>query len=219
MMQTAGESVEGVAISTLADGTGVMVLESGVAKPYIYLGLDLDGHARLIRYKLFGNARRMATTKEQLDYDGVELDTWLSNTFITYLTHHVQNALADTSLTYACNNWAQNKTIQRKVFCVSMSETGQISGEGGKNFRSAFEAYTGVSGNKSLVAQNESGVAKPWWYCSQQNGSYYRVQYTDGTLNGWPATSTTAVWVRPCLSVLASAIVTEQSGVYTLWGV
>lgn len=202
----------GVEISTLTPGTGLMVAENGSDEAYIYLGLANDSNnALIIRDVLYGNAKRMASSNSQLDYDGTELDEWLSDTFISYLDSKVQDALALYPLTYTYNNNSDTKTINRKVFCMNvyLART---------TFVQSFRTYYGISTNMALVGKNSGGTNKPWWYCSQEGSNYYRVQYTDGNLNGWPASNSTAVWVRPCISVKASAKVVEDNGVYYLRG-
>lgn len=203
----AGKVAPGVPLDTLTPGTGVKLAESGTLKQWIYLGLDIDGNARLLRDRLYGNARRMASSNTLLNYDGTELDNWLTSTFRDFLPLTIQSALVPTSRKYAYNNGANTNTIMRAISVLTVSELGNSGAGGATNFLDALKTYYGVTTNSAKVGKTESGTNKPYWLMDNQGSNYYRVFYTDGTLNGWPASNATAVWVRPTLSVNPAILV------------
>ena len=211
----AGSGSNSFSISKLEEGTGLYLSENNTNVLYVYLGLDVNGNARLIRERLLGSARRMDSSKDHLDYDGTELDIWLSNTFPEFLTAKVRAALTNSSRSYIYNNGTSNKTIQRKIAPLTVSERNT----GNNGFQQALRTYYGINSTRAMIGKTEGGSEKPYWLMDNPGTNYFRVQFTDGNLNGWPATNATAVWVRPVLAVLESSKVIKKGGNYFFEGV
>lgn len=212
---------------TLADltaGTLIYVDESVDGEtehtPYIYLGVDDNGNARLLReYAVI--AKRMNATNVA-SYAGCEMDMWLeddTNGFLSRFDAATLNALVQTAIKYvdytqSADGTAQVLQISRRCFLLSYSEEGygnDPAGNEGSSFLPALKAFTGLTNdNQARITYSETnGQAVYAWMRSAYSASNFRYVGTGGNASSGNA-SGTSVWPRPALSVAPATIVSDE---------
>ena len=196
-------------ISQLTAGDKVYVDEtvSGVLNhvPYIYLGLDEGGNARLLRQ--YAAIQKRMHSSNVAAYSGCEADVWLEdeeNGFLARFDAETIDALVNTSIKYADytqsgDNSAQIITIARRCFLLSYTEEGWSAisaGSEGQSHLDALKAFTGETGdNAARIGYNESGTAVYVWMRSAYSATSFRNVYNSGAHYG--SASYTGNWLRP----------------------
>ena len=221
---------------TLADltaGTLVYVDETdgGVTQhvPFIYLGLDENDHARLLRkYATTGTNMRSgsSTSGGDIDYDGCPIDTFMTTTYMNRLDAATQAALVDTDIKYIKVNYVTSPahelmTIQRKIFALSrteLGETAQDAGSEGQSYLDALKAHYETT--TDTVARRTKGNAtstsySAYWtrspYQSTSNAYFGRYGYLVGTYGYMQYQYVTySSGNRPALSLLKATPVSDE---------
>lgn len=228
-------------ISQLTAGTIVYVDEtiSGTTNhvPYIYLGLDESGNARLLRQK--AAIQKRMHSSNVASYDGCEADVWLENAtdgFLARFDAATIQALQNTSIKYVDYNQsgsgtAQVLTIARRCFLLSYSEEGygnDAAGNEGLSYLPALKTATGqTADNNARITYNEAGSAVNAWMRSASSAANFRGVGTSGGASSYGASSG-SVWLRPALSVAPATSVSDEGaeaifllpdGRRTYWGI
>ena len=206
-------------IADLTAGTKIYIDETVSGEtthvPYIYLGIDDYGKARVLRQYAV-QAKRMHSSNVAA-YAGCEMDTWLENTFISRFDAATQNALVNTTIKYvdytqSVGGTAQVLEIARRIFLLSYSEEGygnDAAGNEGSSFLAALQTFTGKTGNAARIVYNASNTAVSAWLRSAYSATNFRFVYASGTANNYNA-SYTNIWPRPALSVAPATIVSDE---------
>ena len=204
--------------------------------PYLYLGLDDNGNARLLR--CYAVLQRRMHSSNRASYDGCEADRWLENTntgFLSRFDAATLQTLQNTQIKYVDYNQsgtgaAQVLTIARRCFLLSYSEEGygiDPAGSEGSSFLSVLERVTGKTGNSARITYNEKGTIVSAWMRSAYSGTEFRRVYLSGG-NGIESASCADYWMRPALSVAPTTPVSEAGaervfllpdGSRTFWGI
>ena len=235
-------------IADLNEGTMVYVDEtvSGttIHTSYIYLGLDEDGNARLLRqYPVL--AKRMNPTNVA-SYGGCEADMWLENTtdgFLSRFDAETIDALAMTTIKYTDCTLNESGTMQlvqiaRRCFLLSYTEEGwanSTAGNEGQSYLPALKAFylvqhpgeTTVTDNQARIGyRQDNGTAVSVWLRSGYSAAQFRFVYTSGYA-GYNNASLANVWLRPALSIAPATSVSDEGadaifllpeGRRTYWG-
>ena len=212
--------------------------------PYIYLGLDEDGNARILR-QYAERAKRMNSTAVA-SYSGCEADLWLENTtdgFLSRFDEETLDALVNTTIRYtdftlSADGTAQVVAIPRRCFPLSYTEEGWTAtsaGSEGRSYLPALKAFylsqhpdeTTVTDNAARIGyRQDNGTAVNVWMRSAFSTSYFRYVGNDGSAYGYSAAST-VFWLRPALSVAPATSVSDEGadiifllpeGRRTYWG-
>lgn len=208
-------------ISQLTAGTLIYIDEtiSGntVHTPYIYLGLDDNGNARVLRQYL-SISKRMNSTNVA-SYNGCEADLWLENTsdgFLSRFDAATINALVNTTIKYTDYNQssdgsAQVLSIARRCFLLSYSEFGlgnTPGGNEGTSFLPALQTFTGKTGAAARIAYNENGtIGYNWIRSASSASSFYVINNGGGT---YTFNANASMDLRPALSVAATTSVSDE---------
>lgn len=216
-------------IADLTAGTLIYVDEiiSGetVHTPYIYLGLDGGGNARILRQ--YAPLSKRMHSANVASYAGCEMDDWLIDTetgFLSRFDAATLNALVNTEIKYVDYNQSgdgsrQLLQIARKCFLLSYSEEGygdDPAGNEGPSFLPALRAFylaehpeaTTVNDNTARITYNEEGTAVGAWLRSAYSASQFRFVYANGVAGYCNATY--GFWPRPALSVAPATIVSDE---------
>ena len=171
-------------IADLTAGTLIYIDEytNNVAThvPYIYLGLDEGGNARVLRQYAYIQKRMNDTNVAS--YSGCEVDVWLENTtdgFLSLFDTATKNALTNTSIKYTDytlndQQSIQLATISRRCFLLSYTELGwaaTAAGSEGKSYLDALKTFylaqhpgeSTVSDNNARITYNQSETAVNAW--------------------------------------------------------
>lgn len=210
-------------ISQLTAGTEVWVDETisntVVHTPYIYLGLDESGNARLLRGAAAIQKHMNATNVAS--YDGCEADVWLENAtdgFLSRLDAATQAALQNTTIKYVDYNQsgagtAQVLSIARRCFLLSYSEEGygnDAAGNEGQSYLEALKTYTGKTvADQARITYNETGVTANTWMRTASTATNFRFVQTGGNSSGIVA-SNGFIFLRPALSVAPTTPVSDE---------
>ena len=211
---------------TLADltpGTLVYIDEtiSGTTnhEPYIYLGIDDYGKARVLRK--YCNASKRMHSSNVASYSGCEADVYLEDEttgFLSRFDSAILNALEYTTIGYTDYNSNGQGTIQlvtitRRCFLLSYTEFGwsaTSAGSEGKSFLSALKAFYGMStDNTARIPRKSDETAVNAWVRSGSSATQFRLVYTSGTANSNNATNSN-YWLRPALSFAPATIVSDE---------
>lgn len=208
-------------ISQLTEGTMVYIDEtvSSVTThtPYIYLGLDEGGNARLLRQYVAVQRRMNAT--DVASYSGCEADVWLENEtdgFLSRLDAATINALAQTSIKYVdytLSEEPQVVTIARRCFPLSYTEEGwaaTAAGSEGKSYLNALKTfYDTTNDNTARIGYTESQTAVNVWMRSALSSTQFRYINSNGSALSVYA-SFAGFWLRPALSVAPATLVSDE---------
>lgn len=205
-------------IADLAEGTLIYLDENGEHKPYIYLGIDDYGNARVLR-QYAAISKRMHSSNVA-SYDGCEADLWLENEetgFLSRFDAATINALVYTTIAYtdytkSADGAAQVLTIARRCFPLSYTEEGwdaTAAGSEGRSFLPALKAFYGVTNdNTARIGKQENESAVSVWLRSAYSASQFRSVYWLGNAN--PNNATNGNWQRPALSFAAATPVSDE---------
>ena len=205
-------------IADLAEGTLIYLDENGEHKPYIYLGIDDYGNARVLR-QYAAISKRMHSSNVA-SYDGCEADLWLENEetgFLSRFDAATINALVYTTIAYtdytkSADGTAQVLTIARRCFPLSYTEEGwgaTAAGSEGRSFLPALKAFYGVTNdNTARIGKQENESAVVVWVRSANSASQFRYVYTNG--NAAQSDASNGHWQRPALSFAAATPVSDE---------
>ena len=217
----------GSAISTVTPGTSVLLNETvnGVTKlkPWIYLGLDESGNARLYREKADDEPKSMSinAASGRCDYIDSNIDLYLTDETTGFLSRFdtaTLNALAATSIKYIDyvsigTNTGTITTISRKCFLPSYSEMGfgdDPVGNEGQSYLSVLKTYyENNSDNTVRACKTEERISVMVWLRSEfDNGTAttrYRGLSNNGGITFTPASN--LLYVRPMISLDPNTLV------------
>ena len=206
------------AIADLTPGTGVKIRETvnGSTKlvEYIYLGIDDDGNARLLREAAV--CRRRMNNKCVANYDGCEADQWLEDGKDGFLARFDDATLAALRPTQICfrrvlpSGKAVFPLIDRRAFLLSSRELGVDDVEPGINFLDALKKFYKTDDDwDARMAVDDDRSAVYWWMRSGFSASQFRFVYAVGSAYNYNA-SYGRVWQRPAISVAPATIVSGE---------
>lgn len=207
-------------IGSLTAGTEVAIMESNVAKPWIYLGKDDNDNCILMRKNSYSTKQMNSAAMTVMDYDGTTMDTWLTGDYLTRFTERLVASLSPRDITMSVWNTETTtlsvKTISRAVYVPSMFELGfgNINGsEGGTSYLPVLKSYYGTStDNTARIANTDSGSAIHYWSRTASNRGarfWYCRQWGDKDDQG-PAVN--LVGYRPMMSLLSTTPIAESEG-------
>ena len=203
-------------ISELSDGQIIYLDENEVHTPYIYLGLDENGNARLLRQYVVTTKRMHSSNVAS--YSGCEMDQYLEDEetgFLSRFDAATIDALQNTSILYADYNQSSDGTVQyltiaRRCFLLSYSELGFGGTAEGKSYLAALKTATGLTGDSAArIAYSTNGIAQGWWQRSAHSASQFRFVTSNGSSYSGNATNSNYCF-RPALSVAPATPVSEQ---------
>ena len=228
-------------IADLTAGTLVYVDEtvSGTTEhiPYIYLGIDEYGNARLLRQ--YASTQKRMNATNVASYDGCEADLWFENGetgFLSRFDSATINALNYTTIAYLDYNTSgdstpQVMTIARRCFLLSYTELGWGAtsyGSEGASFLPALKTfYNTNTDNTARIGKNESDTAVSYWVRSGISASSFRHVSAGGAAGSYNASYING-WLRPALSVASATSVSDEGadaifllpdGRTTTWGI
>ena len=176
------------------------------AKPYIYLGLDENGKARVLRKYIAGFARMNET--RVATYGGSEMDAFLEDEttgFLSRFDSATLGALVNTSITYLDYNVTEAPaypSIARRCFLGSAREFNMNQLEPvGTNYIPLLKTYYGTTSQETArTGRTEDEIGCKTWTRSALNTTQFRVLLNyGGASNGIP--DATDMGYRPMLSI------------------
>lgn len=202
-------------ISQLTPGTEVFLDEGVVHTPYIYLGLNTDGNAIILRADPWKQKRMNNTATAH--YDGCEADVLLNSAeeggFLSLFDEATHNALNATSFElsdYTLDGTLQYVTLTRRVFLPTYAMLGYATRQGTPSFLDALKTYYNTtSANTARIARDTSETAVVWWMADGYSASHFRYVLTNGTAGNFSATNAYC-WLRPALSVAPATLVSDE---------
>lgn len=207
-------------IGSLTAGTEVTVMESNVAKPWIYLGKDSDDNCILMRKNSYGTKPMNSTSMTVMDYDGTTMDTWLTGSYLTRFTERLVANLSQRDITMSVWNTETStisvKTISRAVYLPSMFELGfgNINGsEDGTSYLPVLKSFYGTTtDNTARIANDDSGTAIHYWSRTASNRStrFWNCRQWGDKDDQQPTAN--LVGYRPMISLLPTTPISEGEG-------
>ena len=203
------------AIADLTRGTGVKIRETvnGSTKlvEYIYLGIDDDGNARLLREAAV--CRRRMNNKCVANYDGCEADQWLEDEkdgFLSRFDDATLAALRPTTIHFRRVLPSGNivfPLIDRRAFLLSSRELGVDDDEPGACYLDVLKKYYDTDDDwDARMAVDDDRSAVNWWMRSGGSATQFRVVNSVGL----SVNATGGYWQRPAISVAAATIVSDE---------
>jgi hypothetical protein len=199
---------KGDPISTLAAGSKVYVMESGVLTEFVYLGINKSGNAVLMRSFPYNNQLPFNTTIQTPEYSASNVDGWLINTAkpkFTALSRYFRSS----SITYSTYNSSHVEsitTISRDIYIPSFYEMTGSGNEGGDNYLPALKTYKNTTNNNTARAVNNTA----YWLRSEFSSSSYPNRVNNVEMSGncvktssFSQSNATGPRVRPILSISA----------------
>lgn len=203
-------------IADLTPGVAVYLDENGVHVPWIFLGLDNSGNARLLRHYAV-TAKRMHSSNVA-HYDGCEADLWMENEqtgFLSRFDAATINALEPTTICmsdYTLNEagTVEYPEITRRCMALSYKELGYGGSETDKSFLAALQTYYNTTNaNTARIGRSSDETAVFWWMRSGYSASQFRYVHAGGHAgNGYAAND--GSWQRPAISVAPATIVSDE---------
>lgn len=202
-------------ISQLTPGCAVYVDENGVHTPYIYLGLDGSGNARLLRHYAVV-AKRMHSANVA-HYDGCEADLWMENEqtgFLSRFDAATINALEPTTICMSDYTLNEGGTVEypeitRRCMALSYKELGYGGSETDVSFLAALQTYYDTTNaNTARIGRSSDETAVVWWMRSGVSASQFRYVVTNGA--SYYGATLGGVWLRPAISVAPATIVSDE---------
>ena len=230
---TIGELTPGTLVSIGEKVEGVLV-----DKPYIYLGLDRNYNAILLR-QYAAEARRMDEAVGT-SYSACEMDAWLENAddgFLNRFEFDTMTMLRSTSISYADYSLNEEQspqmvTINRRCFLLSLTELGfNIVGreiDEGHSYLDALKTFYVVqhpeeevtTAKPRIAYREDTGDAVRYWLRStkvQTNSDTILCYFIGTTGSSSSAKGTTENWARPAISISRSTYISvDGSGVIHL---
>ena len=202
-------------IADLTPGVAVYLDENGVHVPWIFLGLDNSGNARLLRHYAV-TAKRMHSSNVA-HYDGCEADLWMENEqtgFLSRFDAATINALEPTTICMSDYTLSEGGTVEypeitRRCMALSYKELGYGGSETDKSFLAALEAYYNTTNaNTARIGRSSDETAVFWWMRSGYSASLFRSVYTSGS--AFYNAASYGNWQRPAISVAPATIVSDE---------
>lgn len=170
-------------LNDLTAGTCVYLQETRgnpsqiVNAPYIYLGLDNNDHALLLRKYYDPDAfcqlrSGSGTVGGDYAYAGGPADTYLTGNFYDLFDAATQAAMVDTNIICMNVGYAAGQhtlvTLQRKIFLLSRTEVGleaQTAGSEGPSYLPALKAYYNTETDNTARATTSGPwrSTSGWW--------------------------------------------------------
>lgn len=206
------------AITDLTPGTGVKIRETIIGSTklveYIYLGIDDDGNARLLREPAVRRSRM--NNKCVANYDGCEADRWLEDEEDGFLARFDDATLAALSPTSICFRRVLPSgnivfpLIDRRAFLLSSRELGADDDEPGTCYLDALKKYYDTDDDwDACMAVDDDRSAVGWWMRSGNSPPQFRVVYYNGSA-GYNNAASGDFWQRPAISVEPATIVSDE---------
>ena len=201
-------------IADLTPGLAVYLDENGVHVPWIFLGLDNSGNARLLRHYAVV-AKRMHSSNVG-HYAGCEADLWMENEtdgFLSRFDAATINALEPTTICmsdYTLNEagTVEYPEITRRCMALSYKELGYGGSETDVSFLAALQTYYDTTNaNTARIGRSSDETAVNWWMRSGGSATQFRVVNANGGGNN---ASNGGYWQRPAISVAPATIVSDE---------
>ena len=213
-LMSVGGSPSSEVISSLTQGQTVKILENGTFVEFVYIGLNSDGNAVVMRGTHLTNQRNFNSSAAQPEYQNSNLDVWLLNTVLPYYTG-LQSYFVDSNITYANydDSYAETiLTIQRKIYVPSYYEVTGSGNEGGLNFLPALRTY------KDTTTDNTArSTGTMYWTRTEFSSSNYPNRVIVVANNGactrtsnFQASNSTSPKARPVLSLSPNTPITHS---------
>lgn len=131
--------VAGIALSSLAEGVLVNIMEDGVAVPFYLAKHDyesgLNGAGRQLMVPEKGYEKRRWHSSNVNAYATSEVDTWQNTDYKAKFSEAVQAMMGTTKFYYTVGNGSTTKTtLSRAVFLLSKYEYGDTDDAGGTSY-------------------------------------------------------------------------------------
>lgn len=209
-------------ISQLSAGTGIWIYESDTAVPYIYLGLDDSGNARVLR-RYVDSTRALNPVSNTPSYIGSDLDDYLQSTasdgFLSRFDADTLAAMQNTSISMADYTTNASYDVEypsttRFAFLPSKKElgftNGDLANEPGQSYLSALLTYyqTDNWAAARTTKRNDQVTNADYWTRSGNNKTTHGLINSSGGSNYTNPNSVRGV--RPELSFLASTPVSPE---------
>ena len=203
-------------ISQLTPGCAVYVDENGVHTPYIYLGLDGSGNARLLRHYAVV-AKRMHSANVA-HYAGCEADLWMENEtdgFLSRFDAATINALEPTTICMSDYTLNEGGTVEypeitRRCMALSYKELGYGGSETDVSFLAALQTYYDTTNaNTARIGRSSDETAVYWWMRSGFSATQFRYVGAYGSASNYNAAHGN-YWQRPAISVAPATIVSDE---------
>lgn len=225
-------------IADLTEGTEIYIDEQGTEAvehiPYIYLGIDDYGNARV--WRKYCLSTRVMDSEAIASYGGCDMDIWLEDEedgFLCRFNAETINCLVNTTIGYS--DFTENQegalsTIARRCFLLSNTELGYTNiVDEGRSFLSALKTYYNTTDDyvaRIPRTSNEGSVQA--WLRSGVNATQFSCEHTNGYPSVRVANSAIPSNVRPALSIAPTTLVSDEgaeqiallpSGEITSWGI
>lgn len=193
--------------------------------PYIYLGIDENGNARVLRQYTLSEGGTLNNTNISC-YAGCQIDSMLedrSNGFLSRFNMATYNALADTLIKYSDYTDSNDgggiiSQVRRKCFLLSYSELGygdSAAGNEGKSYIEALATFYDTSDTNyaRITKKEENNIVTAWTRSAfgivDSACQFYFVN-TDGSSKTRYAEASGTVFYRPALSFIATTPISDE---------
>ena len=210
LMAAQGGSTPSLTLGDLTGGDGVKI---GSAQFILIKGSSV---AYMLREALIYTTKYQASATLPVDYDGSNIDTYLTTTFSNSLPSGISDYLYPSSVTYPMGasgaTSTTNKTITRSIRVMTKANTSN------NTWLNALKAYYNTTDSATALKAKYNGTVKAWWLMDAwTNGSSvecYTV-LTNGTAGRKGATATD-IYVRPLVILSLSTPVKIENDEYVL---
>lgn len=212
-------------IADLTEGSEIYIDETvnGTTEhtPYIYLGLDDYGKARVLRKYCLGTKRMHSSNSA--DYDGCEMDVFLENTetgFLSRFDAATINALVTTTIEYTdyvTDSAGVVSSVARRCFLLSYSEMGYgnaVLGNEGRSYQTALNTATGKTEQNARIGRTSNETAVNSWLRSGNSATQFRYVVYNGGASSGSASNANNMYYRPALSVAPATSVSDEGADY-----
>ena len=166
---------KGAPISTLQPGIEIQVRENGVLVPFIYLGLNAEQKALILRKNCYASKARFGSSPI---YNGSEIDNRLVNTYRPQYTNLIAYLSASTInyVTYDASFVQSLTTVTRDIYIPSYYELTGVGPETGYNILPVLKTYNATTNDNTARLSNAA-----YWTRSMFASSSYdnRVNIVD----------------------------------------
>lgn len=197
----------GLPVSSLMEGTIVMIEENGAAVPFYVAQHDyessINGEGRTLFVRKDCYDVRMWREYIENEYALSDLDAWFNSTYKALLPEAVQEAMGTTNFYYIVGNGDQTrKKLARSVFALSLNELGLEAA-----------AYSDIGSelpisSQLLVAYRNGSKCKQWTRSIYTYTGYACCVSTSGSSEVVSTDETAGS--RPCFTLPADALVEAQ---------
>lgn len=201
-----------VPLSTLMEGTVVMIEENGVKVPFYVAqqnftdgGTTNKNRVLMVRKECYDT--RAWHSSSVNSYDDSSINSWLTKTYLKMFSEPVQDAIATTKIVVTNGNGNGNTYWSAKsVFLLSMTELGfTLTVDSGNVLAEGVKLPTATLLKKATM--NGEAVAQ-WTRTPDTNGTTnaYSVSASGGKSS---KTCTTVLGCRPCFTLPNTALASE----------